>query len=309
MYRRCFSALVLFSISIGVKAQSVEDTTVSMGSRTITLKPVIVNTKLNVSYFIERIKNDSSFYKAFKNLRVLSYQAIHDIRMMNKKGNTDAYYHGKTRQYRKQDCRFMETKEEEVQGDFFDEKRNMNYYTAQMYASLFFTRDSVCHETNIIGNNAFSLSGKKGLDKHKEQLKMLFFNPGKRIYGLPFMSKKTALYEESLAEYYDMTIDMERHNGKECYVLKQKVKPGREDDVVVREMNTWFEDSTYEVQARDYHLQYDAGVYDFEVHMQVEMTHVNQFVVPSLIRYNGNWKVMFKKREKSVFTATLYDFE
>jgi hypothetical protein len=28
-----------------------------------------------------------------------------------------------------------------------------------------------------------------------------------------------------------------------------------------------------------------------------------------LIRYNGNWKAIFKKRERGVFTATLFDFE
>ena len=34
-----------------------------------------------------------------------------------------------------------------------------------------------------------------------------------------------------------------------------------------------------------------------------------EHTVPSLIRYNGNWKAIFKKRERGVFTATLSDFE
>lgn len=305
---RFFSAFFLIPFSLTGHAQYMSDTTVSVGKNIITLKPVIVNAKLNIPYFIERVKNDTSFYKAFKNLRILNYSAIHDIRMLNKKGRTDAFYHSKTRQYRKNGCRFMQSIEEDVWGDFYDEKRNLNYYTAQMYASLFFTKDSVCNENNIVGNTAFNLNGKSGLEKHKEQLKMLFFNPGRRINGLPFMSKKTAIYDESLADCYNMLIDLDIRQGKECYVLKQKVKPGREDDVVVQEMNTWFEDSTYEVMARDYRLKIDAGVYDFDVNMQVELNHINHLLVPSLIRYYGNWKVMFKKRERGVFTATLFDY-
>ena len=51
------------------------------------------------------------------------------------------------------------------------------------------------------------------------------------------------------------------------------------------------------------------GVYDFKVQMEVEMTHAGKLVVPSVMRYNGNWKIIFKKRERGVFTATLYDFK
>jgi hypothetical protein len=57
------------------------------------------------------------------------------------------------------------------------------------------------------------------------------------------------------------------------------------------------------------HSVYDAGVYDFKVGMEVLMTNYKGLTVPSLIRYNGNWKAIFKKRERGVFTATLSDFE
>ena len=53
----------------------------------------------------------------------------------------------------------------------------------------------------------------------------------------------------------------------------------------------------------------DAAVYDFKVDMEVQMTKVGNLTVPSLIRYNGNWKAITKKRERGVFTATLFDFE
>ena len=122
------------------------------------------------------------------------------------------------------------------------------------------------------------------------------------------MSNKTAIYDDELADSYDMDIDWERYNNTNCYVFKQKVKPNRKGSVVVDEMNTWFNDSTYEVVARNYSLSYDAGVYDFKVAMEIQMATVGNLTVPALIRYNGNWKAIFKKRERGIFTATLSDF-
>jgi len=290
-------------------AQQKNDTTVIVGKKTITLSEVIVDNKLNIPTFIERIKNDSSFYKAFRNLRVLNFSAINDIRMNNSDGEAKATLHSKTKQLRNNTCRKMETTEEQVTGDFYDDNHHYNYYTAQMYASLFFTKDSVCGEDNIVAGKEFSTAGKSGMEKHKEQLKMLFFNPGKKINGLPFMSSKTAIFDDDVADKYDMSIDMDIYSNTNCYIFKQAVKPGYKSDVVVDEMTTWFDANTYEVLARNYSISYDAGFYDFKVQMEVVMTKYNTYLVPSLIRYTGNWKAIFKPRERGVFTATLFDFK
>jgi hypothetical protein len=203
----------------------------------------------------------------------------------------------------------MGTLEEQVTGDFYDDSHNYNYYTAEMYASLFFTKDSVCGEDNIVLGREFSTENKSGMDKHKEQLKMLFFNPEKKINGLPFMSNKTAIFDDDLADKYDMSIDMDIYNNTNCYIFKQTVKPQNKSDVVVDEMTTWFDDKAYNVLARNYSISYDAGVYDFNVQMEVVMTKFAEYLVPSLIRYTGNWKAIFKPRERGVFTATLFDFK
>ena len=286
-----------------------KDTTITIGAKAITLSEVVVNSNLNVATFIEKIKADTSFYKAFKNLRVLNFSAINDIRMNNKKGEANASYFSKTNQTYKNTCRKMITTEEAITGDFFDEHKNYNYYTAELYASLFFTKDSSCGETNIIGAKAFSTEGLKGMEKHKQQLKMLFFNPGQKIKGLPFMSNKTAIYEDGMAEYYDMKIDIELYNNISCFVFRQKIKEGNKSNVVIDEMTTWFDDQTFEIKGRNYSLSYDAGVYDFDVQMQVEINKFDNYLVPTLIRYTGNWKAIFKKRERGIFTATLYDFK
>jgi len=63
-----------------------------------------------------------------------------------------------------------------------------------------------------------------------------------------------------------------------------------------------------EVMARNYSLSFDTGVYDFDVSMEVQMTKFGDYLVPKTLRYKGNWDVVFKKRERGVFTATLFDF-
>ncbi len=303
--KKVFLSFIVFSFIKISFAQT--DSTVLVGKKTITLSEVVIDNKLNVPVFIERVKNDTSFYKAFRNLHILEFTAINDIRMNNSDGDAKATLHSKTKQLRTKNCRSMQVLEEQVTGNFYDDSRNYNYYTAQMYASLFFTKDSVCGEDNIVAGREFSTSGKSGMEKHKEQLKMLFFNPGKKINGLPFISNKTAIFDDDMAEDYDMSIDIEACKNATCYVFRQKAKPGK--NVVIDEMNTWFDEKTYEVKARNYTLSYDAGVYDFKVQMEVELTKFGEYLVPSLLRYTGNWKAIFKDRERGVFTATLFDFK
>jgi hypothetical protein len=202
----------------------------------------------------------------------------------------------------------MQTLEEATTGDIYDGNKNFNYYTGEMYAGLLFTKGNICGEDNIIKGRDITTAGLSGMEKHKAQLKMLFFNPGRKISGIPLMGDKTALFEDNMADKYDMSIDMEEHNKISCYVFKIKVKNDKKSDVVIDEMTTWFNDKTFEIVARNYSLSYDAGVYDFDVQMQVELTKFGEFLVPSLIRYVGNWKAIFKKRERGIFTATLFDF-
>ena len=309
MIKKIIPAFFCFIQSTQFYGQQKNDSIVFVGSKTITLSEVVVNNKLNVPAFINRIKNDTSFYKAFRNLHILGFTAINDIRMNNGDGKIKAGLHSTTKQIRSNNCRSMLTLDEQVTGDMYDENHEFNYYTAQMYASLFFTKDSVCGETNIVSGTEFSSKGKSGMDKNKEQLKMLFFNPGKRINGLPFISNKTAIYDDEMADKYDMNIDIDMFKNQSCYIFTQKVKPGSKSDVVVDEMTTWFNDQTFEVVARNYSLSYSAAVYDFKVQMEVVMTKYGGYTVPSLIRYVGNWKAIFKDRERGVFTATLFDFK
>ncbi len=287
-----------------------QDTSFTVDNRRFTLPEAIVRNNLDYNKILATIKNDTSFYKSFRNLRVLNFTSYNDIKMFDKKEQTKASLYSKTKQKRANGCRTMEVLEENTTGDFYSKSGGFNYQTAELYASLFFTNGAVCGETNIVGGTGISAKGKSGMEKHKEQLKMLFFNPGKKIPGIPFIGNKLDLYDERAKKMYDYRLDIQEYQGINCYVFTITPKEDTDrGDIVVDEMVTWFEIATMDVLQRSYSLSYKAGVYDFNVTMEVEMQKFDNLIVPRVLRYKGNWDVLFKKRERGMFTATLFDFK
>jgi hypothetical protein len=281
-------------------------------SKMVVLSEAIIRTDLNVPRFMNQVKDDTTFYKAFKNLHMLGYTAWNDIRVKGKKGDIKASLTSKTKQLRAAGCRTMQVLNENTTGDFYNKDGSYNYNTAELYAGIFFTKGTVCGESNIVKGTNFKPKAQSGIEKHKEQLKMLFFNPGKKIPGIPFIGDKINVFGADKTDKYDFLIDQGDYEGQSCFVFSIKAKSdlngGEKNSIVIDSMITWFNAKTMEVMARNYDMSYDAGVYDFDVHMEVQMTKFGNYLVPKLLRYIGNWDVVFKKRERGIFTATLFDF-
>lgn len=305
-----YSFFVFMFFSCIAKAQ---DTTVLLDKQPFTLAEVVVRNNFDYKRVLAIIKEDTTFYKAFRNLRILGFTSYNDIRMLDKSGVVKASLSSKTQQNHLDGCRTMEVLEETITGDFYDSKKKYNYLTPELYAGLFFTQGKICGENNIVKGRNLSASEKKGLEKHKDQLKMLFFNPGKKIPGIPFIGDKLDLYDDRAQKYYNYRLDIVEYHGILAYVFsivpKEELGGFKKDNIVVDEMVTWFDMKNLEVLGRNYSLSYKAGVYDFDVSMEVEMTKFDGLTVPSVLRYKGNWNVIFKKRERALFTATLFDFK
>ena len=313
MEKRVFIPFLILITSFSIHAQDKKDSVIVFDGKVITLSEVIVRSNTDVPGFIDRVKNDSTFYKAFRNLRVLNFTSLNDIRMFNKKNKPRASFWSRTMNRARNGCRHTEVIVDSATGDFYDKKGNYNYYTAELYSSLFFAFDTICGETNIVKGVEHTIKGKSGMEKHKEQLKMLFFNPGMKIPGIPLMGNKVAVFDEEVSRLYDFSIDIQDRMGRNCYVFslspRKDLTSGEKNDMVINEMTTWFDYSSFEVLARSYDMSYSAGVYHFDVQMEVQLTKTGEYLVPNLIRYTGDWGVLFKKRERGVFTATLFDFE
>ena len=307
--RRFFISLFFILVSCLVNAQ---DTTLKIDNGSFTLTDAIVRNNFDYKAILQRIKDDTSFYKAFKTLRTIGYSSYNYIQMRDKNEKVIATLNSKTRQNKIGGCRTMDVLEESASGNMKDANGEYNYTTPALYASLFFTKGTICGETNIVKGKVRTVSG-SGLSKAKDQLKMLFFNPGKKIPGIPLIGNKLDLYDESAHELYDYKLDYVDYHGQLVYMFEVKPKDNlgffSKNNVVVDQMTTWFNPKTLEVLGRNYALSYNAGAYDFNVQMEVEMTYFNGQLVPKILRYKGNWDVVFKKREKGIFTATLFDFK
>ncbi len=311
IYSRKFILTYAMLLLVSMKMFA-QDTTINESGQNFTLSDAIVRNHFDYKEILKRIKEDTSFYKAFKTLRTIGYSSYNHIEMKDKNETVIATLNSKTKQTRKDNCRTMEVLEEQITGNLRNAAGEYNYVTPSLYASLFFTKGVVCGETNIVAGKKRVVQG-SSMEKAKEQLKMLFFNPGKKIPGIPFIGNKLDLYDESAHELYDYKLDYVDYHGQLAYVFdvqpKQDLGFFAKDRVVVDQMITWFNPKTLEVLGRNYSLSYKAGVYDFNVQMEVEMTYFNGQLVPKILRYKGNWDIIFKKREKGLFTATLFDFK
>src|SRR5260221_12012253 len=142
------SAFIFFNLVLS--AQNEDSLDNERLAKMINLSEVVIRSDLDIAKFIERVKNDTTFYKAFRTLHILSFSSWNDIRIRDKKGNLKASLQSKTKQVRSNGCRSMEVLDENTTGNFYDENSNYNYSKAELYAGLFFTNGTVCGQNHSV---------------------------------------------------------------------------------------------------------------------------------------------------------------
>ena len=270
----------------------------------IQLDSFVVKSGFDIDAFIRRVKNDTTFYKAFRSMHLVPYHAVNDIQVYDKNNIVTASLHSKTVQIINNHCRTTEVEEQRVTGDLYTYGEDYNYYTAALFAYLFFTDTPVCNDNDIVAG-ALAERGKGQMEKNKYQLKQLLFNPGAKVSGVPFMGDHASIFDEEEAEKYDFKVSEDTYDGVECLVFRITPKKGYEHKVLYNELTTWFRRSDYSIMARDYSLSYSTLVYDFDVRMKVRMRQVDNKLYPTHIDYDGNWHVLTKKREKVKFSVDI----
>ncbi len=255
--------------------------------------------------FIRLVRKDSSFYRAFHNLRLVNYKAENDMRFFDKKNKVAATYFSRTSQQSDGDCRTMDVLEEKTTGNFYKRKKKYRYYTAKMYDRVFYTHGKICGEEEMLEEKESNL---KGLQKYYNELKRLIFQPGERV-KVPLIGSKTAIFDTKLAPYYDYFITSKPFtNGADCYVFSAVVKPDflekKAGKTVIKYLETFFEKSNLQVVGRKYHLVY-SGVFDFDVTMDVELMKRGGRYYPRVVQYNGFWNIPTRKIEIANFTARI----
>lgn len=301
-----FTGQFLFLIvCCGFPAWSQHLDTGNIFAQPVEMDEFVIKSGFDVSAFIRRVRTDTTFYKAFRSMHLLSYDAVNNIDIYSSDGaKIIAGQRSKTRQQVVDRCRTMKVLEEKTIGKFYKRNGEYEYYTAELFAYLFFTNGRVCNEDDIVAGK-MDMRGAGRLEKNKYELKQLIFNPGSRVRNIPFMADRLSIFDEGEAEKYDFKISQEEYNGTGCFVFTIKPKKGYENKVLYKALTTWFRKSDYSILARDYSLSYHAFVYDFDVTMKVRTIQSGGKLYPSYISYDGNWHVFTKKRERVRFNASI----
>ena len=80
-----FTYLIALAVLVSVsKASFAQDTIYNDAGLDYTLSEVIVRNNFDYKEVLKKIKEDSSFYKAFKTLRTIGYTSYNHIEMKNK---------------------------------------------------------------------------------------------------------------------------------------------------------------------------------------------------------------------------------
>ena len=149
------------------------------------------------------------------------------------------------------------------------------------------------------------------MDKHQGELKKLIFSPGSEV-EVPFIGRKTAIFSEKQYQYYDYTVETDTLvDQTPCYHFHAQIKPEyldrKESKTIVKEMDTWFSKSDFQVLRRDHQLHYQ-GLFSFDVRMHIDLVHTPEAYLPRKIRYEGVWKIPGKKPEIGWFELRFLEF-
>ena len=304
-------SLLFLSVAILLSISSFAQDTAHYKGMTVNLDEVVVQAKrigFDVNSFIKRVEEDTTFYRAFRNLHLLGYSADNDIRVYDKKGKVQAFLKSQTLQTMQGTCRTMKVVNEEVGGDFYTSKGDYRYYTAELYANFFFTKGTACSNAN--GESKEPSRG--ALAKHRNQLKQLIFNPGQPIRGVPIVGAKVAIFDPEVMRLYDFSISAADFNGVPCYVFtataKKNLNAFDRGEIVINELITYFTKDNFDIVNRKYSLSYKTLFFDFNVKMGVQLIKKGEYLTPTLVTYEGTWDVPFRKRETAMFIAKFHDF-
>lgn len=261
--------------------------------------------------FIQYVLEDESFYRAFQNLRRVSYEAENEIIIYNRKGSVKADYSSTTQQQSDGLCRSMKFLEQNDSGKFFKgKKREYRYYTAKLFDRVFYTHDTICETKQPKYSHISEFSPPKGkIEKHIFELKKLIFQPGMKA-DVPVIGGKTAIFSEKMQPYYNYSLLSKDYDGIDCYAFIASPKHEFEqDDTVVKYMETFFEKTNFQVIARNYWLKYSGALFSFDVKMKVRLTKRGSLYLPQSIEYEGFWDIPMKAAERAKFETKFSNFK
>lgn len=259
--------------------------------------------------FIKATKKDTSFYRAFKNLKIYDHKQRAKVLVLSKKSDEDnkiekASMVRETLHQNTNNLAWIKLTKENVNGRYYKRNGKHRYFTSEMFDKIFFPKDTVFASNSV--DSPYSQkkpSDRSKKEKYYEQLKTFMFSPGTGVEGVPLIGDKLDIFSEKMRPYYNFTLEKVQYQDSiPCYlfVCKRK-KEIKESKVVIQYLKTYYDRRTMNIIARKYRIKDKTILFDFDINMAVHLIKVGNEYFPSVIKYLGNWDVPFKKRERLAF--------
>ena len=281
--------------------------------KSVQLDEVVISAQtsgFSVEEFITNVKTDTTFYKAFLNLKYFPHKMMGEVTVFNKKEKEKGQMFRTGELLNDNGLVTVHILEERTNGKIKDKKGEFKYLTAEMYDEVFFPKGSE-RVSNKIHSTEQQIDKSSKFDRHKSELKKFMFNPGAEISSVPFIGNKLAIFEDDMVPYYDYFIWTSTYTDSiPCWVFTAKQKEDVKDGkTVIKDLTSWFDQETMNVMMREYTIRYNSIIMDFDITIKVTNTYVDGHLVPERIIYDGMWDIPFKKAEVISFWLDLREWE
>ncbi|MET3977533.1 hypothetical protein ABIB62_000099 [Mucilaginibacter sp. UYP25] len=277
---------------------------------TITIDTAVANIRshrLNAQDFIDAVMNDTSFYKAFQNMKSYAFTAENRIYTYDKKNKVDGKIYRRLLHSNNGGKHKIEYTTRRDSGNVIKKNGKYQLYTVEMFDYIFMN----AYNSDFVKGEGTSAENKGKNEGYKAKLKTLIFTPGRKVPGIPFISGKTEIFGPELRQFYSYEFARGKYlDSIPVYRFKVKRKPSTSpDDVMIQEMTTIFDVNNFEILGRYIDMKYSNMLFDFNVQMNIELNKFNDELLPIKISYQGNWDIPFHKEERASFLIVHKDYK
>lgn len=264
-----------------------------------------VSSGFSVEEFVHYVKTDTTFYQGFKNLRYYPHQYKSELEIFNTKDKSigflarDGHYEvTNNRLVVKVDSAYND-------GKIYNRRGKYRYYTPEFFDYIFFPEDTLT--VSKYSSSKGDEEAETANEKNEKDAKVILFNPGStEVEKSGSKKEKLAVFDESMQKYYDYIISKKTYKDSlECYEfvcrMKSDLTEKEQEEVLIRELVSYFDRNTFNVVYRKYVMQYDYWLIDLNVTVDVEMDYTVGKLIPSFIHYKGYWDIPFSKPEVADF--------
>lgn len=252
----------------------------------------------DIKSMIAQTVHDTTFYRAFQRLRRVNYRFSSELYFYKPDWIPHTYMRSLREQHIRDGMRTNEIIEEHIDRNLIDRKGEYRYYTARMYDRIFFTDHPVGVPVRWDDDVTDRKEASSRMEKYVQDLKLLLFAPGTEI-DLPLMGHKTAIFSDAQMDKYDFSLSVDTTTfAGPVYQFRITADPDQsENETVIKELTTVFDQKTRQVLSRSYRLASKTLLYAFDVSMDIQVRLFPEGYVPTRISYKGWWDIPFKKPE------------